>query len=43
VLLGFIIEAVVLSPANHVAAGVVILAAIYMFIIQPDLILDRRP
>jgi MFS family permease len=43
VLLGFIIETSSLSPAFYVAALVVALTGICMFIIRPDLIPDRRP
>ena len=42
IFLGFIIETIGLSPAFYVAAGVVVLAGIYMFIIRPDLIPGRR-
>ena len=42
ILLGFIIERIGLSPAFYVAASVVALAGIRMFIIRPDLIPGRR-
>ena len=42
ILLGFIIETIGLSPAFYMAAAVVVLAGIYMFIIRPDLIPARR-
>lgn len=43
VFLGFITETIGLGPAFYVAAGVVVMTGIYMFIIRPDLIPDRRP
>jgi MFS family permease len=43
IFLGFVIETIGLGPAFYVAAGVVVLAGIYMFIIRPDLIPDRKP
>ena len=43
VLLGFIIETFSLSPAFYLAALVIALAGIQMFIIRPDLIPNRRP
>jgi len=42
IFLGLIIETIGLSPAFYVAALVVVLAGIRMFIIRPDLIPDRR-
>lgn len=42
IFLGFIVETFGLSPAFYVAASVVALAGIRMFIIRPDLIPDRR-
>ncbi len=42
IILGFIIETFGLSPAFYVAAVVVALAGIRMFIIRPDLIPGRR-
>jgi MFS family permease len=42
ILLGFIIERIGVSPAFYVAASVVALAGIRMFIIRPDLIPGRR-
>jgi hypothetical protein len=42
IFLGFIIETIGLNPAFYVAAGVVVLAGIYMFIIRPDLIPAKR-
>jgi len=43
IFLGFITETIGLGPAFYVAAGVVVMTGIYMFIIRPDLIPDRRP
>jgi predicted MFS family arabinose efflux permease len=42
VCLGFIVETIGLAPAFYTAAMVVALAGVWMFILRPDLIPDRR-
>jgi MFS family permease len=42
ILLGLIIESFGMRPAFYVAAAVVVLTAIRMFVIRPDLIPGRR-